>query len=51
MREPIFGLSDQVLHKPGFAFTEAGQRLEISDLGAKTKVLISSAFLFSHMQK
>ena len=52
-RNPIFGVSDQVRHKPGCTATDNGQRLEISDLGsrvtestiyiAKTKVLISCA--------
>ena len=49
-RKPDFGVSDQVLHKPGCTATEVGYRLEISDLGsrgivlsvAKTKVLISN---------
>ena len=47
-RTPVFGLSDQGLHKPGCTATEDGLRLEISDLGrnilvAKTKALISCA--------
>ena len=33
VRKPVFGVSDQVRHKPGCAATENGQRLEISDLG------------------
>ena len=45
MRKPVFGVSDQVPHKPGCTATEDGYRLEISDLGsirvAKTKALIS----------
>ena len=47
MRKPVFGVSDQVRHKPGCTTTEDAERLEISDLGsrgiAKTKALISCA--------
>ena len=51
MRKTVFGVSDQVRHKPGCAATEDGKRLEISDLRsrdctirvAKSKVLISFA--------
>ena len=47
MRKQVFGVSDQVLHKPGCTATEDGCRLEISYLGrvriAKTKALISFA--------
>ena len=55
MRKAVFGVSDQVRHKPGCTATEDGWRLEISDLGsrgidpdcticvAKTKALISFA--------
>ena len=32
MRKPVFGVSDQVLHKPGCTATEDCWRLEISDL-------------------
>ena len=32
MRKPVFGVSDQVRHKPGLTVTEDGYRLEISDL-------------------
>ena len=32
MRKPVFRISNQVRHKPGFAATEYGQRFEISDL-------------------
>ena len=39
MRRPVFGVSDQVLHKPGCTATEDGQRLEISDLGNRGIVL------------
>ena len=59
MRKPVFGVSDQAPHKPGCTATEDGYRLEISYIGsrwivlsvsvAKTKALISSASLFSHM--
>ena len=52
MREPVFGVADQVRHKPGFTAAKVDKKLEISDLGgrrivlyivyvAKTKVLIS----------
>ena len=34
MRKPVFGVSDQVLHKQGCSATEDGKRLEISDLGS-----------------
>ena len=53
-RNPVFGVSDQVRHKPGCTITEDGKRLEILDLRrrgivlsiyvAKTKALISFAF-------
>ena len=32
--KPVFGVSDQVRHKPGCTATEDGYRLEISDLGS-----------------
>ena len=35
MRKPIFGVSDQVRHKPACKATEDGWRLEISDLGSR----------------
>ena len=35
MRKPVFGVSDQVRHKPGCTKTEDDYRLEISDLGSK----------------
>ena len=50
IRKPVFGVSDQVQHKPGCTTTENSKRLEFSDLGsrgvvlcivAKTKALIS----------
>ena len=45
MRKPVFGVSDDVRHKPGCTATEDGLRLKISDLEnkAKTKALISCA--------
>ena len=39
VRKPVFGVSDQVQHKPGSAVTENAQRLEISDLGSRGIVL------------
>ena len=67
MRKPVFGVSDQVRHKPGCTVTEDGYRLEISDLESRGIVLSKwrkqrcwsaswlprswSASLFSHMQK
>ena len=39
VRKPVFGVSDQVRHKPGCAVTEDGWRLEISDLGRRGIVL------------
>ena len=39
VRKPVFGVSDQVRHKPGSTATEAGERLEISDLGSRGIVL------------
>ena len=39
VRKPVFGVSDQVRHKPGCTATEDGQRLEISDLGNRGIVL------------
>ena len=52
VRKPVFGVNDQVAHKPGCTATEDGLRLEISDLHkkrsctihvVKTKALISFA--------
>ena len=52
MRKPVFGVSDQVRHKPGCTAIEDGLRLEISNLEnrrnysiyvAKTKALIRFA--------
>ena len=31
-RGPVFGISDQVQHKPGCAVTDDGERLDILDL-------------------
>ena len=39
MRKPVFGVSDQVRHKPGCTATEDGWTLEISDLGGRGIVL------------
>ena len=39
VRKPVFGVSDQVPHKPGCTVTELGQRLEISDLDSRGIVL------------
>ena len=39
MRKPVFGVSDQVRHKPGCTFTEDGERLEVSDIGSRGIVL------------
>ena len=39
VRKPVFGVSDQVRHKPGCTATEDGMRLEISDLGSRGIVL------------
>ena len=47
VRKPVFGVSDQVRHKPGCTTTEDSWRLEISYFCtirvAKTKALISFA--------
>ena len=39
VRKTVFGVSDQVRHKPGCTVTENGLRLEISDLGRRRIVL------------
>ena len=39
IRKPVFGVSDQVMHKPGCTSTEDDLRLEISDLGSRENVL------------
>ena len=41
VRKPVFGVSDQVPHKPGSTTTRDGQRLEISYLEKKGIVLCS----------
>ena len=38
-RKPVFGVSDQVRHKPLCAVSEYGKKLEISDLGRREIVL------------
>ena len=35
VRKPVFGVSDQVRHKPVCTATEDGERLEISDVGSR----------------
>ena len=40
VRKPVFGVSDQVPHKPGCTATKDGQRLEILDLGSRGIVTI-----------
>ena len=39
LRKPVFGVSDQVPHKPGCTATEDGWRLEISYLRRREIVL------------
>ena len=39
MRKLVFGVSDQVQHKPGCAITEDDKRLEILDLASREIVL------------
>ena len=34
-RKPVFGVTDQVRHKPGCTAIEYGYRLENSDLGSR----------------
>ena len=41
VRKPVFGVSDQVRHKPGCTATQDGMRLEIPDLGSGGIVLCS----------
>ena len=48
-RKPVFGVSDQVRHKPACNTTEDHNMLEMVGLGYRGTVL--SAPLFSHMQK
>ena len=47
MRKPVFGVSDQVPHKPGCTATEDGQRLEISDLGRRGIALCVFVFAYA----
>ena len=35
MRKPVFWVSDQVRHKPGYTITEYGSGFEILDLGRR----------------
>ena len=39
MRKPVFGVSNQVPHKPGCTATGDGTKLELSDLGSRGIVL------------
>ena len=39
MRNPVFGVSDQVPHKSGCTATEDDKRPAISDLGSRRAVL------------
>ena len=39
VRKPDFGVSDQVLHKPGCTASEDGKKPEMSDLGSRGIVL------------
>ena len=39
VRKPVFGISDQVQHKPDCTATDDGERLEISDLDRRGIVL------------
>ena len=67
VRKPVFGVSDQVRHKPGCTTTEDGWTLEIWDLGSERLYYLCSEnkgadqlrgyrsadlrLCFSHMQK
>ena len=42
MRKPVFGVSNQVRHKPGCTATQDGWMLEVSDLGSRGIVLSCS---------
>ena len=42
VRKPVFGVSNQVRHKPGCSTTEDGLRLEISDLGSTCRGIVLS---------
>ena len=51
MRKPVFGVSDQVPHKPGCTATEDGWRLEILYLGRREIVLSAKlicVFVFAY---
>ena len=51
MTKPVFGVSDQVRHKPHCTATEDGSRLEISDLVSREIILCrenKGADWFSH---
>ena len=39
MKKPVFEVSDQVRHKPGYTATEDGLMLKILDIGSKGIVL------------
>ena len=45
MRNPVFGVSDQVRHKPDCTATEVGYRLEISDLES-SEIVLSTCTLY-----
>ena len=45
MRKPVFGVSDQVRHKPGCAAKEDSKRLEISDL-ERSGIVLSAQLIF-----
>ena len=42
MRSPVFGVVDQIRHKPGSTIIEDGLRLEISDLRSRGLYYICS---------
>ena len=46
VRKPVFGVSNQVLHKPGGTATEDAYKLEISDLDSRGIVLSVSDFIW-----
>ena len=43
MTKSVFGVSDQIQHKPGSTATEDGQRLKISDL-RRRRIALSSVY-------
>ena len=54
VKETLFGISDQVQHKPRCTATEVGLRLEISDLGSRGIVLsvkLICAFVCTYAKK